>query len=336
MSRSKLLSTLVDMHTYARPHGGKSDRAFRARYLLTLPGAREDRHGNIRIKVDDSPILWSAHTDTVSRFDGMQRVSLSADGTLSLASGKKNRRALASGVLGADDTAGCFVLREMILRGVPGSYVFHYGEERGGIGSRAMARHEEKYLRAFQCAIALDRRGTSDVITHQMGMRCASDLFALSLADILNTQPVHFYRPSDRGIYTDTAEYADIIPECSNIAIGYEHAHSAAETLDSAHVLRVLDALSETTIEKLTIARDPNAWTFDYREDERASTPKDDPYIIDGIDWRTFLDEPVRPTRDDRSLYLSDDYADVQRALKRAQRETRIRSTWTLTTKGKH
>lgn len=243
------LATLIDMLSFCRPHGTSGDRAFRALYLLNLPGADVDPFDNIHVRIGDSAIVWSAHTDTVHRLPGRQDVA-NRNGILRLAR-RRDRRSIGT-CLGADDGAGCFILREMILRGIPGHYVFHYGEESGGIGSGRLARHAPELLAGAKYAIALDRRGTSDVITSQFGGRCASDVFAWSLAAQLPGR----YAPC-RGLYTDTAEYTDLIPECTNLSVGYSREHSGSESLDTAHVARLLDALYRLQESDLVVVRDP-------------------------------------------------------------------------------
>jgi hypothetical protein len=165
--------------------------------------------------------------------------------------------------LGADDTVGVYLLREMIRAGIPGYYVFHYGEERGGIGSSALARTHGDYLRAhFDRAIALDRQDTGDIVTHQSGMRTASDAFAHALGSALWHLDSDLEYFGTHGVYTDTAEYADLIPECSNLSVGYQRQHSEAETVDLAHVDRLCDVLcsGQLDTEALPVVRDPRAW----------------------------------------------------------------------------
>lgn len=254
--RNPQLQTLLTMLTYCRPMGSPTETAFVGRYIASLPNAEQDPHGNYHVSVEHpdgtpSRVLWSCHTDTVHDDDGRQTVAY--DPRLGIVH-LSRRSARTSRCLGADDTAGIFILREMILASVPGHYVFHYGEERGGIGSHALAYHNEDWLREhFDCAIALDRRGTRDVITRQGCGRTASDAFANSLADALGMR----YKPNEYGLYTDTAEYADIIPECSNLSVGYQNAHSNKEYLDTDHVFALLRALITLDQSSLVIARDP-------------------------------------------------------------------------------
>lgn len=291
------------MHTYQRPHGSNGEAAFIARYIAPLPGVSVDPDGNYILRIGTAPILWSAHLDTVARTDERQTVSLQ-DGMLSLSKASQQT----SACLGADDTAGVFLLREFILAGTPGLYVFHRGEERGGIGSRALVRDRPDTVDGIQYAIAFDRRGTTSVITWQSGGLCASEAFALALADQLNAlDPSFTFEPDDTGVYTDTAEYTGLIPECTNLSVGYEHAHSPRETLDVDFVMAMREAV---------LSLDPSALPV-------ARTPGDDGYgyggaydwiDVDPIDVREGSDR--RLFDDDRDIYLDRQYGEAQTALR--------------------
>lgn len=249
---------LVQMLTYCRPSGSKAEADFRRRFLLPL-GVKPDAADNLILRVGDAPILWSCHTDTVHKHSGRQNVRI-ADGKIQLA--RRSR----SACLGADDTAGCWLMREMIGAGVEGLYVFHAGEEVGGIGSHYLSTYDNGLLDNIAAAIALDRKGKTSVITHQ-GSRCASDEFAVALGKALGLG----MGPDPDGLFTDTANYDHIIPECTNLSVGYEAAHSADETLDIGFVCRLRDALCKLTPEtlgNLPITRDPlvhleHGWTPD-------------------------------------------------------------------------
>jgi len=243
------LETLIEMHTYCRPAGSRAERRFRNRFIMPLD-VEIDPFGNLHKQIGDSPVIWSTHTDTVHRRQGRQRVHFDThSGTLSLPIASR------SSCLGADDTAGCWIMREMILAGVAGHYIFHYGEECGGIGSRALARECPALADGAIMAIAFDRKGTRDVITYQ-GSRTCSDMFAQSLADALNVHGLD-YAPCDRGVYTDTAEYVDIIGECTNLSVGYDGAHTPHEYLDCYHLIRLLEAVKRLDMSALAIGRQP-------------------------------------------------------------------------------
>ena len=229
--------TLTHLLTYCRPHNSRTEGSVVDRYILTQPGAWTDPHGNVHVTVGTPDILWSCHTDTVHQADGRQRVVRRGD-WISLAPGST------SNCLGADDTAGVYLCLRMIAAGRSGHYIFHRGEERGGVGSSALAAHSPELLDGHRFTIALDRAGTTDIVTSQCGQRCASYAFAASLGRALRPTftRTHAYTPA-AGVYTDTHEYRRLIPECTNLSIGYEHAHSPSERVNATHVHRLLAAL---------------------------------------------------------------------------------------------
>jgi len=169
--------------------------------------------------------------------------------------------------LGADDGAGVWLLLELIDAGVPGSYIFFRGEERGGIGSKSVSDNPEciPWLKSFDQAIAFDRRDTCSIITHQARGRCCSDAYASAFARLL-TDITYDLKPDSGGVYTDTAELTHLIPECTNVSIGYYNEHSKAEILDVEYLLWLRDRLilQADLIHQLPITRDPTA--FDYED----------------------------------------------------------------------
>lgn len=231
------IPSLIHLLTYCRPHRSATEEHFVGRYLQTLPGAWSDPHGNVHVTVGTPDILWSCHTDTVHRTDGRQQVSQIYD-RIVLTPGST------SACLGGDDTVGVYLCLSMIAAGRSGHYIFHRGEECGGVGSRALAASTPHLLAGSRYAIALDRAGTGDIVTSQCGRRCCSDVFAESLAQALAPTFRHTdrYHPA-AGTYTDTHEYRHLIPECTNLSVGYTRAHSPTEVVDTRHVARLLHAL---------------------------------------------------------------------------------------------
>jgi len=243
------LQELQSMLMYRRPAGSKTERKFINRFIRPL-GVNHDDCGNLIKRIGDVPVLWSCHTDTVHRSGGKQPVEM-AGGVLALQFAK------GSNCLGADDTAGVWLMAEMIRNNVPGLYVFHRGEEHGGIGSQFIAKKTPDLLKGIKFAIALDRKGTRDVITHQF-RRCASDAFGDSLAGALNDRSGFEYERDSSGIFTDTANYTEIVPECTNISVGYYSQHSSKETQDGEHALALADMLCTLDTSKLVAERDPS------------------------------------------------------------------------------
>lgn len=243
------ISELLQMHTYARPHNSDMERAFCKKYLADLPGIYTDAANNYICQVGTDPtILWSSHTDTVHKVGA--RTKLTYGGAILSLSEKEKDAAC----LGADCTVGVWMMRQMILRGVPGLYVFHAGEECGGIGSTYIADKTPELLAQIDFAIALDRRGETSIVTHQFGGRCCSDLFARSLASQLG----HGFEPDNGGTFTDTANYTGLVSECTNISVGYYGQHTRDEVLDVGFASTLLEVLCKMDQGALIAARDPS------------------------------------------------------------------------------
>lgn len=199
---------------------------------------------------EPTEILWSCHTDTIHKIDDPaihQIRKLSLPPSLDKPSPEiitlvPNANTTC---LGADNGAGMWLLLEMIEANVSGTYIFHHGEECGGIGSNYMARYEIDFLSQFTHAIAFDRRGIDSIITHQLN-RCCSDKFARDFGDIIYGLSNHAINLNldSTGIFTDTANYVGIISECTNISIGYYNEHTKNEYLD----LNYLQTLRDTMI----------------------------------------------------------------------------------------
>jgi hypothetical protein len=214
-----------------------------------------DNYGNRILLCEGSKVMISCHTDSVHRMEGKQSVSISR-GVVSLSDATSN-------CLGADDAAGIYAALRMIESGVKATFVFHRDEESGGNGSQWLADNYPEWIGSFDICLALDRRGTEDVIVTQGYGECASDEFAWGLSDQLGMG----HSPAD-GIFTDSANYAGLIPECSNLSIGYQHEHSRSETLNLNYLESVICRLIAVKWEEITIARVPHAEDDWLSEDE--------------------------------------------------------------------
>lgn len=258
---------LREMLTYRRPAGSKTERRFIRRFLRPL-GITQDKAGNIIKRIGDAPVMWSSHTDTVHKSGGRQTI-IERDGWI---------KAVNSSCLGADDTAGVWLMVQMIRRNVPGLYVFHRAEEIGGYGSLHIAETNKELLAGIDMAIALDRRGENSIITHQWGGRCCSDAFARALGRALDLG----MRPDDTGSFTDTANYMELVPECTNISVGYYNQHSRDEMLFPEFLERLLEALCELDVYKLPVERDP---ALQYQDEYRWP----DAYDTSGVPYSSSL-----------------------------------------------
>ena len=245
------LQLLATMLTYCRPCGSTTEAEFVNRFLLSLPHhPYQDPSGNIIVQVGppNPTVAWSCHTDTVHNKPGRQ-LPLVSRAIYSLPPGSP------SSCLGADDTAGVWLMHQMVTNSIPGLYIFHYGEEVGGIGSRYIAQNTPELLAPLKAIIALDRKGTTSVITHQAGGRCASDAFANSLIAQLPFE--YAFKPDSGGTFTDTANYTELVSECSNLSVGYDWAHSPTETLDATYLYDLYHSLATLDHSKLVFQRDP-------------------------------------------------------------------------------
>lgn len=250
-----------------RPHGGVGEALAQEIVQTTITASghewNQDAMGNIVVKVgeEDTGAVFTAHLDTVHRKDG--RLSLGyIEETGELVADDEEGRAC---VLGADDAAGVFLLTEMIAAGVQGTYLFFVGEEVGGIGSSEFVRCNPNFSANF--VVSFDRKGTSDIITHQGGERTASDEFASALSVQLRkaSDGALRYAPCSGGLYTDSKEFIEIVPECTNVAVGYYNEHTFQESLALHHLLELRDAVLKVNWQGLPIKRTPCATgKFDY------------------------------------------------------------------------
>ncbi len=244
---------IINMLRYRRPAYSKTERKFSRRYIEPT-GAMQDKAGNWILRIGDdrkpSRVAFMSHTDTVHFFGGEQKVAY--DGTTI-----KLPRKSKSDCLGADCTAGVWVMLELIRRATDGLYIFHAGEERGGQGSAWIAKHTPELMGEIDHAISLDRYGVNHVITHQMS-RCCSDKFATALSLALGNG----YTPNDGGTFTDSANYVDLVPECTNISVGYDGHHTKAEKQNVPHLIWLADVLAGLDFASLPVDRQPGEDDF--------------------------------------------------------------------------
>lgn len=252
--KSILHKTLARALSVKRPHNTVAVSDFTEWLFNALPAELKsftsvDGAGNLHIdnRIAGSKTLFIAHVDTVHKEVGANKIRKTA--THWYADGAP---------LGADDGAGVAMLMHLIHADVKGYYIFSQGEECGGIGAKHIATHHTDLLAQFDRAIAFDRRGIDSVISHQGMGRCASDVFCEALANDLNAfDDTLMYSPDDTGVYTDTAEFTDIIPECTNISVGYYSEHGDQENLDIVHFEALSKAVLKVVWDSLPTDRDP-------------------------------------------------------------------------------
>jgi hypothetical protein len=247
-----LYKTLARALSMMRPHNSEGTKRLTDWLEQRAPAharTHRDAAGNLHVDTrmtKDHRTLFVAHVDTVHRKQGPNKIK------------QTNTHWYADGAaLGADDGAGVAMLMHLLHAGVHAYYIFTQGEECGGIGATFLAKTQRELLSEFDRAIAFDRRGIDSVITHQGRGRCCSDVFADALSAALNADDTLMYLPDSTGVYTDTAEFIEDIPECTNISVGYYSEHSDKESLDILHFTALAARVARIDWDSLPTDRDP-------------------------------------------------------------------------------
>lgn len=263
---------LATILSWKRPHGSSAETSFQvwlAKRLAKMGVKHTLKAGNMVIEIprsDKTPaaVLFSCHIDTVHRLCKGEPAKQNPLYDAQFGHIFLDQKDPSSGnCLGADDGVGVWIMLRMIEARVPGAYVFHRGEECGGIGSSAMASQESSWLKRFKLAVAFDRPNNYEVIITQGGQECASRGFGEALAEALTTagNGCLKYEVSTRGVFTDTKNYRRLIPECVNIGVGYQDQHSKDEFLDYGHAFALMNACLKVDWAALEgkAQRDPSA-----------------------------------------------------------------------------
>ncbi len=230
---------------YTYPHGTESHlRSY-------LPNNhKKDQYGNYYVLIGESPTtMFTCHLDTSC--SSMQKVKHVQDSTFIRTDGKS--------ILGADDKAGMVVILSMIEKNIPGLYYFFIGEEVGCVGSGRLAQtwEENIFSKTINKIVSFDRRDICSVITHQYYGRCCSDEFAEELSKRLNGVNGLKLSPDDTGVVTDSAKFMHLVPECTNISVGYYNEHTTKEVQDIVYLQKLCYAVCQIDWESLPIFRDP-------------------------------------------------------------------------------
>lgn len=277
---------LYDLLTTPTPHGHEANLHKYLPFMQdTWTGKKPtvDTVGNIILDIGepkkDFRTVFSCHLDTV-HVNADAKVGLMytlQDGppetegmiyAFTTYTSKDGKDYVAPSILGADDKLGIFIMLKLIEKGVPGRYIFHVGEERGGIGSKHIATNTPEVLKHMRRAIAFDRMNYTDAISFQAGGRCCSTEFSTAMCNEINshliTRSMQF-KPDVRGVWTDTANYTKLVSECTNLSVGYFRQHSTEEHFDLVwfHEM-LLPALLATDWESLVTARDKTAKEPEY------------------------------------------------------------------------
>lgn len=245
-------------------------------------GYKVDKFGNYYLSIGDNySTMFTCHLDTACK--AMNYVNHKFFGNYVITDGTT--------ILGADDKAGMIVVLYMIEKKIPGLYYFFIGEETGCIGSSDLAeafKNKGEYpveLDNIKKVVSFDRRGTSSVITEQFYGTCCSDDFAIALCKELNSANEGLaMKLDDTGVVTDSAQFMPLIPECTNISVGYYDEHTFKEKQDIDHLYRLCKSVVKVDWESLPVVREPVEQNYFYGEnweDFFNSPYENSPTIID-------------------------------------------------------
>lgn len=234
------------------PHGRED-----ATYGTLLSEAGFSRRPGAWTLREEAPVVLAAHLDTVAGRvpKGVRVVDGVAQGV--------------EGALGADDKAGVALVLALAQDPPPGvGFALFLGEEVGCVGSEEAL--EAGLFRGARAVVSLDRWGKEEVIRAQLGQETASLEAASWLARRLGLG----HRVSDRGVWTDSAVFAGVVPECLNLAVGYEGAHTDQDAQDLLYLDRLGEALRRVPWENLPVRRRPReVWrtglSWGWRERDR-------------------------------------------------------------------
>lgn len=280
-----ILNTFLQLTSKTYPYG------FETELEKYLPKEiKIDKWGNYFLKIGESKTIFASHLDTACKdqVDVQHRIQ----GNIIKTDGKS--------VLGADDKAGVVVLLYLIEKKIPGLYYFFIGEEVGCIGS-GEASKDVDFFKNYDRIISFDRRGTDSVITYQSSLRCCSEGFAESLAKELNKSGLNF-KPDDTGVYTDSAEFTSVIPECTNISVGYYKEHTFQEHQDIEHLRKLCRAAAMVNWENLPTIRNVNSKEYIYNHPHRKQRKSHDDRWDEYYDSRYGNDHRPRTRRSKKKM----------------------------------
>jgi len=236
----------LQLTKYTYPHGTEG---FLRSYLPE--GTKKDAYGNFYYLIGEDPTtMFTCHLDTACS----KQVKVNHVQTQNII------KTDGSSILGADDKAGMVVILNMIENKIPGLYYFFIGEEVGCVGSSKLAQNwvNSEFSYTISKVISFDRRSDCSVITHQWYGRCCSDEFADELSFRLNGTGQRLkLEPDDTGVLTDSAQFMDIVPECTNISVGYMYEHTTGEYQDIDFLQRICKAVCLIDWESLPVERNP-------------------------------------------------------------------------------
>lgn len=214
----------------------------------------------------DLPICLLAHVDTVFNikpydfyFDKQRGVLFAPDTGL-----------------GADDRAGIYAILTIINSGFKPSVIFTDGEERGGLGAKALVGALPHCpFKECKALIQLDRQGKNDCVFYD----CDNEKFE----KLINT----YGFKTDIGSFTDISVIAPAWGIAAvNLSVGYYWEHTRAEYLN-------IYELDKTIMRLEKMLKDCSKWAnyeyipFDYSKIAKKYGYKnwDYPFLEDDKEW---------------------------------------------------
>jgi hypothetical protein len=251
MKDTNIKDRFLQLTSRTYPHGTEKEL-----FHLLPSELQEDEFGNLFIQIGESDVMFTSHLDTAT----------SALGPVLHTHDNNIIRTDGNSILGADDKAGVTIMIHMIENNIPGLYYFFLGEEVGCVGSKKLRdKHTTQKIEGINKVISFDRRGTTSVITFQASSRCCSDKFGEALSAELNKHDSTFtYKNDPTGIYTDSAQFVKIYPECTNISVGYQNEHTHDEWQDIEHLDKLAQACLKVDWNSLPVERDPSKVEYSY------------------------------------------------------------------------
>lgn len=216
---------------------------------LLPKGWKKDSIGNYLYEIGNSKTIFTSHLDTACK--EREKINHVIDGNIIKTDGTT--------ILGGDNKAGCVVLFYLIENNVPGTYYFFLGEEMAvhsnyPHGSLLAIEENGEFFSKFDRIVSFDRKEKDQLITRQLGKNCCSNEFAEALIDEFKSGGVE-YKKDPTGYYTDSAFFADIIPEVVNLSVGVWNEHHKNEYVDIDYIEKVAKAAVNVNWEGLPTKR---------------------------------------------------------------------------------
>ena len=228
---------------------------------------QRDEYGNYFIKIGESKSLFVSHLDTV----GKQKLRINK--IRYIKDGHEFVKTDGNTILGADDKTGVVIMLNMIDNDVPGLYYFLIGEEIGTVGSGLLYKEKSDLLSNYDRAIAFDRKSYGSIINRQMGNFCCSDEFVDALSNEFGKNGME-YKADSYGVWTDSALFMGIIPECTNLSVGYFNEHTKNEEQDITYMVQLSSVATKIDWENLPVVREPNSFDTEDVELEEEGIPQ--------------------------------------------------------------